>query len=158
MSNLYLQTNPFSSTSEPTIGVNSYISLAEADNYFTVHRLHSDYWIDSSDELHKLALINASQYCSSLDIKGWYEYRLTLNADTEDVNAFDSVDLRMWKAGVCEMAIGLLSRDRINDKAPIKSVDRDGIKIEMEAFNEHIMSDRAKELIGPYLRERTIRR
>ena len=158
MSNSYLQTDPFSSESDPIIGVNSYISLEDADNYFTNHRLHSDYWANSSDEQKNTALIYSSQYCSSLDIEGWYEYRLTLSRDDEDTDAFDAVDLRRWKMGICEMAFGLISRDRLNDKAPIKSVDRDGIKIEMEAFNEHIMSDRAKELIGPYLRDRTIRR
>ena len=159
MSNPFLQTDPFGTTSEPTIGVNSYVSLTEADNYFTNHRLHSDYWLNSSDEQKNLALIHASQYCSSLSIRRYYEFRLLLNYTTVKILTHSThVDLRRWKVGICEMAFGLISRDRVNDKAPIKSVDRDGIKIEMEAFNEHIMSDRAQELIGPYLLDRTIRR
>ena len=158
MSNPYLHTDPFGTETEPTIGVNSYISLDEADTYFELHRLHSDYWLNSSDEQKKLALIQSSQYCSTLNIQAYFEFRLLLNLDDEDTDAFNATDLRRWKTGICEMAIGLLSRDRTNDKAPIKSVDRDGIKIDMESFNEHIMSDRAKELIGPYLLDRTIRR
>ena len=158
MSNPFHQTDPFGTASDISIGVNSYVTLAEADNYFTNHRLHSDYWLNSSDEQKVLAIIHSSQYCSMLDVKTFYEFRLLLNLDEESTDEFDATDLRRWKVGICEMAFGLVSRDRVNDKAPIKSVDRDGIKIEMEAFNEHMMSDRAQELIGPYLRERTIRR
>lgn len=165
-------------TTSVVYGTNSYISLEDAETYFS-NRLHSTVWSSASATDKDKALITATKRINSLRFKGFvcdqtqplqfpryvkpnylskhtYTDRINLvSINGQNVIYIDiSTEL---KEATCEEAIALLefgnSAHLKNQQLGIKSVSFGGTSSSYEATGNGLLSNRALQLIDKYLQK-----
>jgi len=99
-----------------TVGTNSYISLEDAETYFT-DRLNSTEWDSAIDTIRSKALIQATQIIDQKDFLGYKSVstqalKFPRTGLVDDGVAVDSSTIpKRVKDAVCELAIWCLTED-----------------------------------------------
>mgnify|MGYP000205655139 CR=1 FL=1 len=124
-----------------TKGVNSYVTLAEANAYFD-NKLDVAAWTDASDLQKEQALVTSTKYLDTLSWVGQVRSESQVLAFPRDGEYFDatrgvsvtfttSVPQRITDA-VCELAYHLLNNDGLlDDVGSVKSVSVGSISIDV---------------------------
>lgn len=165
-------------TTAVVYGTNSYISLADAETYFT-NRLYSTVWSSASATSKDQALITASERISSLRFKGFvceqdqalqfpryiYPNYLSKHTYTDKINLVNVNGSSViyldtpteLKKATCEEAIALLefgnSAHLKNQQLGVKSVSFGGTSSSYEATGNGLLSSRALQLIDKYIQK-----
>ncbi len=128
-----------------TVGTDTYISLDDADTYFS-NRLHADIWDDATDAEKEKALkmacdllenrvIWAGQKTDSSQILQWPRKNL-LNHYRDEVDSSTIPD--SVKYVQCELAQYLLEVNPLTVPNGIKNIDLDGLQVDIQAIGETI--------------------
>lgn len=117
-------------------GANSYVSLAEADNYFENHPYYSANWSELSDEQKEAFLTYATRSADTLFRWKGYPVSLAQNLGWPRTAAYDKYGLEYLstaipngiKLGIMEMAVSAASADVY---APSSSAGLEEVKIDV---------------------------
>ena len=137
-----------------TVNENSYISLSDADDYFST-RLNSDSWTDKSDDEKKKALITATKqidYHNFIGVK--YDADQSLEFPRRyfhDIEPFYKYDQEITdgevpqsvKDATCEEAIALLELNNDIAKKQRAGIESESIGDTSRSYNSDIVKQRA---------------
>lgn len=138
-----------------TVDENSYISLADADDYFKT-RLNSDTWTNATDEDKKKALITATKHIDYYNFIGRKE-----NADQplefprtyfHDITPFYQYDQEITDGekpdelldATCEEAIALLAQNTAIDEKQQQGIESESIGDTSRSYNSDVVKSKQR--------------
>lgn len=140
-------------------GINSYVTVAEADAYLT-NRLYADEWSNAAITLKEKALITATRLLDSLSWTGTaidekQPLAFPRNAEYFDPRVGSFVLLTeetplVIENATCELAVHLLQNDVVSSPSTVESIEVSGIVLNT-IRNSPTIPANIKRLIRPLL-------